>query len=79
MSFVYVVIENGKPYIIAYTSFESAKHAVIEKFKQELEEQALNGYPIPSEVDVPENKVSYKTYLYIEKEIHIYIHKLPIL
>ena len=81
MSAVYVVVENGQPYKVAYASFESAAAAVKEKHKEEVEAQLLElgGGPICSDIDVPEDKVTGKTYLYVEKEIHIYIHKLPVL
>lgn len=81
MSSVYIVVENGEPYKIAYTSFDSAAAAVKEKHKEEVEAQLreLGGGPICSDLDAPENKVTGKTYLYVEKEIHIYIHKLPVL
>lgn len=80
MNAVYVVVENGEPYKVAYASFDSAA-AVKEKHREELEAQLLEagGGPICTELDVPENKVTGKTYLYVEKEIHIYIHKLPVL
>jgi hypothetical protein len=81
MSSVYVVIENGEPYKVAYTSFDSALAAVKEKHKETLLEQLIeaDGGSMCSEVDVSENKLTGKTYAYIEKEIHIYIHKLPVL
>ena len=81
MSAVYVVVENGQPYKVAYASFESAAAAVKEKHKEEVEAQLLElgGGPICSDIDGPEDKVTGKTYLYVEKEIHIYIHKLPVL
>lgn len=81
MNAVYVVVENGQPYKVAYASFESAAAAVKEKHKEEVEAQLLElgGGPICSDIDVPEDKVTGKTYLYVEKEIHIYIHKLPVL
>jgi hypothetical protein len=75
---VYVVIENGEPYKHVYTSFDSAAAAVKEKHAEEIAEQISNGYLNSSEIDVPEDKLSGKTYLYIEKGIHIYIYKLPI-
>ena len=80
MSSVYVVIENGKPYENVYTSYASAAAAVKEKYAEEVAEQRRqsNGGPICSEVDVPEDIVTGKTYLYVEKGIHIYIYKLPI-
>ena len=80
MSSVYVVIENGEPYENVYTSFASAAVAVKEKHAETIAEQIkeAEGYPICSEVDVPEDIVTGKTYLYVEKGIHIYIYKLPI-
>jgi hypothetical protein len=81
MNAVYVVVENGKPYKVAYASFASAAAAVKEKHKYEVEAQMLElgGGPICSDIDVPEDKVTGKTYMYVEKEIHIYIYKLPVL
>jgi len=81
MNAVYVVVENGQPYKVAYASFESAAAAVKEKHKEEVEAQMLElgGGPICSDLDAPEDKVTGKTYLYVEKEIHIYIYKLPVL
>jgi hypothetical protein len=80
MSSVYVVIENGKPYENVYTSFASAAVAVKEKYAEMIAEQIreMNGYPICSEIDVPEDILTGTTYLYVEKGIHIYIYKLPI-
>ena len=80
MSSVYVVIENGEPYKNVYTSFASAAVAVKEKHAEEIAEQIIvsNGYPICSEIDVPEDISTGKTYLYVETGIHIYIYKLPI-
>ena len=80
MSSVYVVIENGEPYENVYTSFTSAVAAVKEKHAEEYMEQirVSNDYPICSEIDVPEDILTGKTYLYVEKGIHIYIYKLPI-
>ena len=81
MNNIYVVIENGEPYTIAYTSFESAVAAAKEKHKHTMEEQLreADGGLVCSDLDTPENKLTGKTYLYVEKGIHIYIHKLPIL
>jgi len=80
MSLVYVVIENGEPYENVYTSFASAAAAVKEKHAEEIAEQIrdMDGYPICSKIDVPENILTGNTYLYVEKGIHIYIYKLPI-
>jgi len=81
MNGVYIVIENGDPYAIAYTSFAAASAAVYEKHKDEIEWQLreAKGNPICSDINVPENKITGKTYLYVEKGIHIYIYKLPVL
>lgn len=78
---VYIVVENGTPYPIAYTSFASARAAAKEKYKEVIEEQQaeVGDGPICSDLDVPENTVTNMTYLYVEKEIHIYIYKMPIL
>ena len=80
MSSLYVVIENGEPYENVYTSFASAAAAVKEKHAEEIAEQIedSNDYPICSEIDVPEDVLTGKTYLYVEKGIYIYIYKLPI-
>jgi len=79
MAVVYVVVENGVPYPVAYASFESAVAVVKEKHKETLEEQMreADGGSICSDVDVPENKLTGHTYLYVEKEIHIRIYRLP--
>jgi hypothetical protein len=81
MNAVYIVVENGVPYPIAYASFAQAAAAAKETHKETLKEQIreAEGGSICSDVDMPENKLTGKTYLYVEKGIHIYIHKLPIL
>jgi hypothetical protein len=79
MDFVYVVIENGDPYPVAYKRYNEAVAAVKLKHKEEIEEDlkyAEYGESI-HEVDVPESKEGYSK-LYIEKGIHIEIHKLPL-
>ena len=81
MNAIYVIIENGEPYNVAYQTFDSAVAVVKAKHKETVDEQLreANGvYDICSELDVPENKVTGKTYLYVEKGIHIYIYKLPV-
>ena len=79
MNAMYVVIENGIPYPNIYTSYTSAAAVAQAKYKDVIEEEIkeANGYPICSEIDVPEN-TSGITYLYVEKGIHIYIYKLEI-
>lgn len=80
MNSVYVVIENGEPYNTVYTSYASAKAAVKEKYEGEIAEQIreAGGETICSEIDVPEDFLTGKTFLYIEKGIYIYIYKLAI-
>lgn len=80
MSSVYVVIENGEPYENVYTSFASAAAAVKKKYAMVIAEQirVSNGYPICSEINIPEDILTGNTYFYVEKGIHIYIYKLPI-
>lgn len=81
MTHVYIVIDNGDPYPTAYTSFASAAAEVKEVHKEAIEEQMLeaDGEGICSDIDVPEDKLTGTTYLYVEKGINIYIYKLPIL
>jgi hypothetical protein len=79
---VYIVIENGEPYPKAYESYENAAADVREKYKGllETELEECDGYRnlMASDVYLEEDKSSGKTYLYIEKGIHIYIHRLPV-
>jgi hypothetical protein len=80
MNSVYIVIENCEPYENVYTSFASAMVAVKEKYGEEIAEQIRDshGYPICSDIEVQEDILTGKTYLYVEKGIHIYIYKIPI-
>ena len=75
MNSVYIIIENGEPYQTVYRLFSSAVAAVKEKYAEIINKEIkeANGEPICSELDTPENTVSGKTYLYVEKGIHIYI------
>jgi hypothetical protein len=82
MTAVYVIIENGDPYNVVYQTFESAVAVVKAKYKETIDEQlkeADGQYDICSDLNTPEDKVTGKTYLYVEKGIHIYIYKLPVL
>lgn len=85
MESVYIIIENGESYPNAYTTYLGAVSAVKEKHKEYLEEQ-INSLESLADVEnmlldinVPENVESGKSYLYIEKGIHILIYKLPIM
>jgi hypothetical protein len=78
MNTIYIVVENGDPYSTAYKSYDSAAAAIKAKYGAMIEEElALEGSTC-SEIDVPENKVTGKTYMYVEKGIHIYIYKMSI-
>jgi hypothetical protein len=74
---VYIIIENGEPYLMAFKSFASAAAAVDAKYREIIEEQKkeADSEPICSDIDVPEH-VSGITHLYIEKGINIIIYKL---
>ena len=72
MEHVYIIIENGVSYLNAYFSYNLAVNAVKLKYDD------WNSNPI-NEIEVPENKSSNITELYIEKGIYITIYKLPIL
>ena len=74
---VYVVIENGEPYPQVYASFALAVAKVKEKHAQTLAEQQEESDSLCSDLDAPEE--SDRTYLYVEKGIHIYIYKRTIL
>jgi hypothetical protein len=84
MEYVYIVIENGLPYLNTYKSYKSAVNAVKDKHRSHIEEQIKeNCYldiieSILADINVAENCVTNITYLYIEKEIHIKIYKLPL-
>ncbi len=93
MSFVYIVIENsddepegGGLFPTSYNTFEEAKAAVIEKYKEELKRQItetkdnspLEGVDVPEVTKLEEGKKRIVTELYIEKGILFYIHKLPV-
>ena len=79
---VYAVVENGELYPVLYSSYESAREAVITKYAAELrderedvEEMNDPDYKMASDVDVDENEETGTTYLYIEKGIHINIQR----
>jgi hypothetical protein len=76
MDFVYVVIETDV-HPVVFARFADAKASILEKYREMLEEEA-DGWSMASEVNVEESDTGV-TYLYIEKGIHIYIYRLPIL
>ena len=76
--FVYAIIENGEMYLNAFTSYKDALDEVKKKYDdwKDNEENIINvneGHKINKN-----NKDINITELYIEKEIHIYIHKFVI-
>jgi len=81
---IYVVIENGEVYPLAYKRYMQALQAVKKKHKEYIEAQikeigSLEQIEyILSNINVLENTEKGKTHLYIEKGIHIVIIKLEI-
>ena len=84
MDYAYVVIENGESYPVAYTSYAAAVKAVKEKHCEYLcdwikqMDRLEDIESVLADINVLENKETNKTCLYIEKGIHIIIHKLII-
>ncbi len=79
---IYTVVENGDAYPLAYSTYKQAVTAVKTKHKEVLDEDKRSnenqGEVSCNEIDVPEAKERI-TRLYIEKGIHIEIHRLPII
>ena len=79
---IYIVIENGDPYPDAYRSYKEAVDAIKAKHKESIDEELKwleenPGYQGCNEIDVPEAQEGHSR-LYIEKGIHIEIHKFCI-
>jgi hypothetical protein len=79
---VYTVVENGDAYPLAFTTYKQAVDAVKRKHKETLDEDERSNekerMQSCNEIDVPEAKERI-TRLYIEKGIHIEIHRLPVI
>jgi hypothetical protein len=79
---VYTVVENGDAYPFAFTTYKQAVNEVKRKHKETLDEDERSnekdGMQSCNEIDVPEAKERI-TRLYIEKGIHIEIHRLPVI
>jgi hypothetical protein len=79
---IYIIVENGVPYPFAYKTYADCIWAVKSKHFQYLEEQIKDLYHLDfietllADINVPENTETNITKLYIEKGIHIMIHKL---
>ena len=78
---VYTVVENGDAYPFAFTTYKQAVNEVKRKYKETLDEDERSnekeGMQSCNDIDVPEAKERI-TRLYIEKGIHIEIHRLPV-
>jgi hypothetical protein len=78
--FVYIVIENDTPYPNAFTSYEKAAEAVRANYKAEIDEDTYykeNGMQIVNELFTEESPTGVSR-MYVEKGIHIEIHRLPV-
>ena len=79
---VYTVVENGDAYPFAFTTYKQAVNEVKRKHKETLDEDERSNekerMQSCNEIDVPEAKERI-TRLYIEKGIHIEIHRLPVI
>ena len=79
---IYIIVENGVPYPFAYKTYADCVSAVKSRHIQYLEEQIKDLYHLDfietllADINVPENTETNITKLYIEKGIHIMIHKL---
>ena len=82
METVYTVVENGDAYPFAFTTYKQAVNEVKRKHKETLDEDERSnekdGMQSCNDIDVPEAKERI-TRLYIEKGIHIEIHRLPVI
>jgi hypothetical protein len=79
--FVYVVIENGDPYSTVFTSYEKAANAVRNKHRQAIDEDIYwkdeSGMHSVNILHADESPTGV-TQMYVEKGIHIYIYRLPV-
>lgn len=81
MNHVYVVVENGEAYPLAYKMYKQAVSAAKLKNAELLDanraDANIHDYEPADEMDVEESATG-TTQLYIEKGINILIHKLPV-
>jgi len=84
MNNIYTVIENGVSYPKAYKTYELAIAAVKEKHQKHIEELILMCKYLPAIecilafINIPEDLEFWITYLYIETDFYIEIHRLSI-
>ena len=77
MDYIYIILENSQPYGLAYKSYAKAVNAVRQRHATILT-SILPQQQSPHTVDVPENSNGI-TRLYIHRDVHIYIYRLPVL
>jgi hypothetical protein len=80
MSNVYVVVENGELYPVLYSSYESARKAVTTKYAAKLREEweevkDMNDPDFNMVSSIVDENETGRTYLYIERGIHIIIQR----
>jgi hypothetical protein len=80
MSNIYVVVENGELYPVIYSSYESARKAVTTKYAAQLREEweevkEMNDPDYKMVSSIVDESETGRTYLYIEKGIHIIIQR----
>ena len=84
MEYIYIIVENGEPYLKTFKNYKLAVEAVKEKHREYLQEQIKELYHLDmiesvlADINVPENTETNITNLYIEKGINIRIIKLSI-
>lgn len=80
MDYIYIILENSQPYGLAYKSYAKAVNAVRQRHATILTSTASLQHEqhSPHTVDVPENSNGI-TRLYIHRDVHIYIYRLPVL
>lgn len=80
MEYIYIILENSQPYGLAYKSYAKAVNSVKQRHANILTSSLLlqPGQQSPHTVDVPENSNGI-TRLYIHRDVHIYIYRLPLM
>ncbi len=82
MATVYVVIENGELYKNMYSTYDSARKAVTTKYAvklreewEEAQEMEDPDYQLASNIPDENEDETGRTYLYIERGIHVIIQR----
>ena len=78
---VYIVIENGVPYPMAFKTFDEAKESVKRKYSdyyvEEIHDYLRCGIYRNFGFNVKEDETGNTT-VYVGNEIQVHIHKLPL-